>query len=102
MSPIAVPSSEASTSPPMPVLSRRRNAATVANAANTPVVVGGVTVIPGDYVYADSAAAVIIPATAIRKALEEAARIESDDAKYIEQIKQENAQDILRRGSKEQ
>ena len=49
-------------------------------AANTPVVVKGVTVIPGDYVYADSAAAVVVPATAIEQALVEAARIESIDA----------------------
>ena len=62
----------------------------------------GVTVIPGDYVYADSAGAVIVPANAIVKALEEAARIESIDAQYIEKIKRENAQEILERGSQEQ
>ena len=71
-------------------------------AANTPVVVKGVTVVPGDYVYADSAAAAIVPANAIKKALEEATRIESIDAQYIDEIKRENPRDILEGGSQEQ
>ena len=58
--------------------------------------------IPGDYVYADSAGAVIIPANAIRKALEAAVGIEKTDAQYIDKIKREDAQDILERGSQEQ
>ncbi len=71
-------------------------------AANVPVVVNGVTVIPGDYVYADSAGAVIIPANAIKKALEGAVGIEKTDPQYIDKIKREDAQDILERGSQEE
>ncbi len=71
-------------------------------AANVPVVVNGVTVIPGDYVYADSAGALIIPANAIKKALEGAVGIEKTDAQYVDKIKREDAQDILERGSQEE
>ena len=71
-------------------------------AANTPVVVNGVTVIPGDYVYADNTGAVIIPANVVEKVFEEADKIETVDAQFIDKIKRENAQDILERGSQEQ
>ena len=71
-------------------------------AANIPVVVNGVSVIPGDYVYADSAGAVIVPANSIRQAHEEAAKIEGINAEYIDKIKRENLREILESGSQEQ
>ncbi|MGH7425048.1 MAG: RraA family protein [Candidatus Methylomirabilales bacterium] len=58
--------------------------------ANIPVVLEGVGVMPGDYIYADSAGAVVITAGAVREVLEEAARIGSQDAVYLDQIKAEH------------
>lgn len=56
-------------------------------AANVPVCVGGVTVIPGDWVYADCSGAVVIPSDDLRPILEEAARIEERDAAEVERLR---------------
>jgi len=56
-------------------------------AANVPVCVGGVTVVPGDWVYADRAGAVVIPSDDLRPVLEEAARIEERDAAEVERLR---------------
>lgn len=56
-------------------------------AANVPVCVGGVTVIPGDWVYADRAGTVVIPSDDLRAILEEAARIEERDAAEVERLR---------------
>jgi len=55
--------------------------------ANVPVVLDGVGVIPGHYVYTDSAGVVVIPADDIAAVLEEAGRIERQDAGYLDQIR---------------
>ncbi|MGD9571508.1 MAG: RraA family protein [Thermoleophilia bacterium] len=55
-------------------------------AAGVPVAVGGVTVIPGDWVYADASGAVVIPAGDLRAVLEEAAAIEERDAAAVERM----------------
>ncbi len=68
-------------------------------AVNIPVVLDGVTVIPGDYVYAAGTGAVIIPASGVHQVLAEAIGIEKADAEYIEQIRQEDAGEIRRQGS---
>lgn len=57
--------------------------------ANVPVVLAGVGVMPGHYVYADSAGAVVIPADEVSNVLEEAARIERQDVVYLDEIKAE-------------
>jgi regulator of RNase E activity RraA len=49
-------------------------------AANVPVALGGVTVFPGDWVYADAAGAVVMPAADVAEVLEEAVRIDQRDA----------------------
>lgn len=49
-------------------------------AVNVPVVVGGVTVFPGDYVYVDGAGAVVIPARDLGRALDLAVETEQEDA----------------------
>jgi regulator of RNase E activity RraA len=59
-------------------------------AADVPVEVGGVTVCPGDYVYADSAGAVVIPAASVVPVLQEAAEIERADRTAVEQIRHED------------
>src|SRR5215204_7553233 len=58
--------------------------------ANVPVVVSGVGVIPGQYVFADSSGAVIIPPGDMERALAEARSIKADDARYREEIARED------------
>jgi regulator of RNase E activity RraA len=55
-------------------------------AANVPVEVGGVCVIPGDYVYADSSGAVVIPRASLRRVIDEALSVEAEDARSLEEI----------------
>jgi 4-hydroxy-4-methyl-2-oxoglutarate aldolase len=50
--------------------------------ANVPVVLRGVGVIPGAYVYADSSGTVVIPAGDVEQVLAVARSIETDDARY--------------------
>ncbi len=57
--------------------------------ANVPVVISGVRIFPGDYVYADSAGAVAIPRSQIRDVLKEAVRVAEEDAGYREATKAE-------------
>ena len=54
--------------------------------ANVPVVLAGVGVMPGSYVFADSAGAVVIPGDEIEGVLAEARRVEAEDAASREQI----------------
>lgn len=58
-------------------------------AANVAVEVGGVCLVPGDYVYADSSGAVVIPAGSLRRVLDEAHRIEAEDVQATAQIQGE-------------
>ncbi len=60
-------------------------------AAGVPVAVGGVTVVPGDWVYADRSGAVVIPEGDLRAVLEEAAAIEERDAAAVARMAQEDA-----------
>lgn len=62
-------------------------------AANVPVALCGVTVFPGDWIYADASGAVVIPPGDVREVLEEAARIEERDAAEVERMR---AVDALR------
>nr|WP_277349037.1 RraA family protein [Streptomyces sp. HNM0575] len=58
-------------------------------AANIAVEVSGVCVTPGDYVFADAAGAVIIPAASLARVLDEASRVDAEDAEAVEQIRAE-------------
>ena len=69
--------------------------------ANTPVVVSGVTVIPGDYVYADRSGAVIIPAKDVEQALNLAHKILDMTSKAAIMMKTEDPNEILSKGSSE-
>jgi regulator of RNase E activity RraA len=62
-------------------------------AANVAIEVGGVTVIPGDYVYADASGAVVIPRASLERVLEEALRVEAEDARSLREIGAERAGD---------
>ena len=58
--------------------------------ANVPVVLRGVGVIPGAYVFADSSGAVVIPPGDLEQVLSEARAIEADDARDRAEIAREN------------
>ena len=62
-------------------------------AANIAVEVGGVLITPGDYVYADSAGAVVIPAGSLDRVLDEASKIDAEDRESLEQIRNERSAD---------
>ncbi len=55
-------------------------------AANVAVEIGGVCVIPGDYVYADTTGAVVIPRTSLQRVIEEALSVEAEDARSLQEI----------------
>jgi 4-hydroxy-4-methyl-2-oxoglutarate aldolase len=57
--------------------------------ANVPVVVSGVGVVPGQYVFADSSGAVVIPAQQIDEVIEGARAVEAEDASSREEIERE-------------
>jgi 4-hydroxy-4-methyl-2-oxoglutarate aldolase len=56
---------------------------------NVPVVVAKVGVMPGQYVFADSSGAVLIPAKQVDEVLEGARRVQAEDAAFREQISEE-------------
>lgn len=68
-------------------------------AANVAVEAGGVCLTPGDYVYADTSGAVVIPAESLRRVLDEAQRIESEDARAVAQIHDEDPAAVVRDGT---
>jgi 4-hydroxy-4-methyl-2-oxoglutarate aldolase len=57
---------------------------------NVPVVLSGVGVIPGQYVFADSSGAVMLPRGDLERTLAEARSIKADDAQYREEIARED------------
>ena len=63
-------------------------------AADVAVEVGGVTIVPGDYIYADTAGAVVIPAGSIDDILAEAHRVDEEDARAVERIRVERPEDM--------
>jgi regulator of RNase E activity RraA len=67
-------------------------------AHNVPVEVSGVGVVPGDYVYADGAGAVIIPAAIVREVMEDAAAREERDLASMERMAYENPAEVMAKG----
>src|SRR5215216_1015266 len=57
--------------------------------ANVPVVVGGVGVVPGQYVFADSSGAVVIPDAELTEVLAEARKIQAADEDFRRRIANE-------------
>jgi regulator of RNase E activity RraA len=55
-------------------------------AANIVVEIGGVCVVPGDYVYADASGAVVVPRASLQRVIDEALSIEAEDARSLERI----------------
>lgn len=68
--------------------------------ANVPVVLKGVGIVPGDYVFADGSGAVVIPAGLVEQVVAEAARVEEEDARATAEILAEDP-DRLTRGAEE-
>ena len=61
--------------------------------ANVPVVLAGVGVMPGSYIFADASGAVVIPSDQIEAVIGEARRIEAEDAAHRERIATEGFAD---------
>jgi 4-hydroxy-4-methyl-2-oxoglutarate aldolase len=57
--------------------------------ANVPVVLAGVGVMPGQYVFADSSGAVLIPEPQVEEVIAGARSVEADDDRYREEIARE-------------
>jgi regulator of RNase E activity RraA len=55
-------------------------------AANVAVEIGGVCVIPGDYVYADGSGALVIPRASLQRVIDEALKVEAEDAQSLDEI----------------
>ena len=55
-------------------------------AANVAVEIGGVCVVPGDYVYADASGAVVIPRQSLQRVIDEALGVEAEDARWFAEI----------------
>lgn len=58
--------------------------------ANVPVVVSQVGIHPGDFIYADSAGAVVIPPTQVESCVEEALRVNKEDEDALKTIAEES------------
>jgi 4-hydroxy-4-methyl-2-oxoglutarate aldolase len=61
--------------------------------ANVPVVLGGVGVLPGQYVFADSSGAVVIPDAELDDVVAEARRVRDEDRAFRRQITDERGRD---------
>lgn len=69
---------------------------------NVPISVCGVTVVPGDYVYADDSGAAIIPAAVLQSVFQEALRVEAEDERSILNIRPEDPGKVTRDGGIEE
>lgn len=58
--------------------------------ANVPVVFSGVGIFPGDYIYASSAGAVVIPSGQVEEVLEGALRVAEEETEHVEFIAAED------------
>ena len=67
-------------------------------AANVPVEIDGVGILPGDYIYAASSGAVGVPAGVIREGLEEAVESEIRDAASAERMIHEDPATVIAKG----
>jgi 4-hydroxy-4-methyl-2-oxoglutarate aldolase len=63
-------------------------------AANVPVSLRGTTVLPGDYIYADSSGVVVIPAGHLEQVLGSAAEIQAEDKAILSVIRVEDPREV--------
>lgn len=64
------------------------------SAVNVPVVIDGITVTPGDHVYADSSGTVIVPASHFDAVWASAIEIETNEVAQLQSIREENPGDV--------
>ena len=69
--------------------------------ADTPIEVGGVTVVPGDIIFADTTGAAVIPAEKLEEVLTLARQIKDMAAMVAENIRNEDPEQVLTAGSQE-
>lgn len=69
--------------------------------ADVPVTVGGVTVVPGDYVFAKGNSAAVIPAPKVEEVLTRSRQIMEQMDKVKDSLVGENREQVLRSGSSE-
>jgi regulator of RNase E activity RraA len=55
-------------------------------AANVAVEIGGVCVIPGDYLYVDASGGVVIPRASLERVIDEALKVEAEDSRMLDEI----------------
>jgi 4-hydroxy-4-methyl-2-oxoglutarate aldolase len=67
--------------------------------ANVPVVISGVGVMPGSYIFADSSGAAVIPPTQLTQVLEGARTVEDEDTESLAIIRDETARIVAEGGS---
>ena len=77
---------------------RQGGAFVMPHEVNVPVEFAGVTVLPGDYVYADRSGAVAIPAVDVADVLAEAARLEELDRASVERSRTEDPARVIAEG----
>jgi regulator of RNase E activity RraA len=70
--------------------------------ANVPVAFRGVSIYPGDYVYARWGIAVVLPGDHLDEILEEALSVEADDREFMEKIRQEDPAQVINSGGAEE
>ncbi|WP_151485116.1 RraA family protein [Streptomyces albicerus] len=58
-------------------------------AANVSIEFAGVCITPGDYIFADSSGAVVIPSQSLHRVLEMARKVEGEDSSFIKEIRSE-------------
>jgi 4-hydroxy-4-methyl-2-oxoglutarate aldolase len=71
-------------------------------AVNIPISVGGVTVVPGDYLFADDSGAAVIPASVLTAVFEEAIRVQEEDSRSIVSIREEDPAQVIGDGGSEE
>jgi regulator of RNase E activity RraA len=72
------------------------------HAANVPVAFRGVTIYPGDYIYARGDIAVVIPGDHLEAVFDEALSVEADDVEFLQQINAEDPGQVIESGGAEE
>ena len=70
-------------------------------AANVPVSLYGTTVLPGDYIYADSSGVVVMPSGDLEEILETAARLDREEKAILSAIREEDPLKLRKAGTGE-
>ena len=70
--------------------------------ANIPVSFRGVSIYPGDYIYAHRDIAVVLPGSHLEEIFAEALAVEEDDRDFMHQIKNEDPGQVLKSGGAEE